>query len=257
MPAVKPCAAFRGEEERPRTRWLSAKSVLISTVVVPLLACMAYEGWNMTVHLRYRTSPPDPLVTMRAVTYSRHGTAADVLEVSEVPAPLMKAEPGMIVIRVAAASLNPVDFKMFRSDQPAALIPKPFIPGYDVAGTVASAGAGSGFTVGDAVFGMLPLVGHTWGSLAECVGGRFSKPWLGCASLLSSAGAHSRRYVAGEASLFAHAPKSIPLVEAAALPLVGLTVLQVRGTGHARTFWRADLRERRVDPTAGARDWVR
>ena len=91
---------------------------------------------------------------------------------------------------------------MRRNAQPDALIPKPKIPGCDVSGTVVDAGKGAhGFVVGDKVFGMLPIVGSPWGGLAE--------------------------YVAAEASVFAKAPESIPLEHAAALPLVGLTVMQV------------------------------
>lgn len=174
----------------------------LTLVVVPLLSIAGLEVWNMTVHLRYKSAPASGTQTMRAVRYSRHG-GRDVLHVVEDAArPLVPALPGMLVVKVAGAALNPVDFKMRRNAQPDALIPKPKIPGCDVSGTVVDAGKGAhGFVVGDKVFGMLPIVGSPWGGLAE--------------------------YVAAEASVFAKAPESIPLEHAAALPLVGLTVMQV------------------------------
>ena len=47
------------------------------------------------------------------------GACEEVLEVSSAEvAPLMPAAPGTVVVRVAAAALNPVDFKMRRNEQP-------------------------------------------------------------------------------------------------------------------------------------------
>lgn len=172
-------------------------------VLVPLLSIIGHEIWEITGHLRYKSSPPDPTKTMRAVVFSKHGSAKDVLRiVDKHPQPLFPASPNMLIVKVIGAALNPVDFKMRRNPQPDVLIPKPKIPGYDVSGVVVSAGAGShGFKIGDHVYGMLPIIGNPWGSLAE--------------------------YVVADASIFAKAPTSIPLVDAAALPLVGLTVMQV------------------------------
>ena len=81
------------------------------------------------------------------------------------------------------------------------LVPTPRIVGFDVSGVVLSAGEGTPFRIGDRVFGMLPLVGSPWGALAEVT--------------------------AADARCFAKAPTSISLAEAAALPLVALTVMQV------------------------------
>lgn len=117
-------------------------------IIVPLVSLVAHELWTMTAHLRYSVSPASSN-PMRAVRYSRHGTARDVLSVvSDAPRPLVPTMPGMLVIKVAGAALNPVDFKMRRNDQPDALIPKPKIPGCDISGTVVDAGNGShGFKV--------------------------------------------------------------------------------------------------------------
>ena len=171
-------------------------------VIVPLLSIVGHEVWSLTAHLRYKTSPADPTRLMRAVRYNQHGDAKVLHLEPEAKQPLLPAGPNMLVVKVVGAALNPVDFKMRRNDQPDVMIPKPKIPGYDVSGTVVDAGAGAhGFKVGDHVYGMLPIVGSPWGGLAE--------------------------YAAADASVFAHAPTSIPLVDAAALPLVGLTVMQV------------------------------
>ena len=139
---------------------------------------------------------------MRAVRYSEHGDTKVLSVVKDAPQPLSPAGPNTLIIKVAGAALNPVDFKMRRNVQPDLMIPKPKIPGYDISGTVANAGSGMhGFKIGDHVYGMLPIVGSPWGGLAE--------------------------YAVADASVFAHAPTSIPLVDAAALPLVSLTVMQV------------------------------
>ena len=174
----------------------------VTFLLVPLLSIIGNEIWSITSHLRYQVSQPDLTQTMKAVVYSSHGPAREVLFIDAGrPQPVQPAAPGFIVIQVVAAALNPVDFKQLRNKQPDALVPKPRIAGFDVSGIVLSAGAGSNFAVGDAVYGMLPLVGSPWGSLSEVT--------------------------AAEARCFAKAPTSIPLEDAAALPLVGLTVMQV------------------------------
>ncbi|MFG3023726.1 NADP-dependent oxidoreductase [Streptomyces sp. NPDC048254] len=75
----------------------------------------------------------------------------------------------------------------------------PNTPGIDVAGTVEALGEGVvGLEVGDDVVGFLPMDGN--GAAAE--------------------------YVLAPAEVLAPAPKSIPLTDAAALPVVGLTAYQ-------------------------------
>ena len=174
---------------------------LVSAVLVPIFSLVGHEVWLLTANLRYRTSRPDAVATMTAVTYSAHGKARAVLEVGAVAQPQQPPAQGMLVIRVVAAALNPVDFKQLRNDQPDALVPKPRTLGFDVSGVVVAAGEGSGFDIGDAVYGMLPLVGSPWGALSE--------------------------FTVAEAKCFAKAPRTIPLEQAAALPLVSLTVMQV------------------------------
>lgn len=192
---------------------------VVSAVVVPLCAVLGYEFWGLTTSMRYPVSPADPSAKMRAVVYSTHGATRDVLKVDEARAqPLQPAAPGFVVIKVVAAALNPVDFKQLRNDQPEAIVPKPRIAGFDVSGVVLSAGEGTPFKKGDAVYGMLPILASPWGSLAEVT--------------------------AADARCFAKAPTSIPLEEAAALPLVGLTVLQVMKQAGIESDWRNSRKAR-------------
>ena len=175
----------------------------VPAVLVPLCSILGSEVWQLTANLRYKNGAPESAdTTMKAVTYDRHGIEKDVLVVNGAHArPRQPAAPGMIIIKVHAAALNPVDFKQMRTEQPDLLVPKPRIAGFDVSGVVLSAGAGSGFAEGDRVYGMMPLLGSKWGALAQ--------------------------ETAADARCFAKAPTSIPLEDAASLPLVGLTVMQV------------------------------
>lgn len=174
--------------------------VIVSVVLLALLAIPTLEVWNMMGHIRLKAPEKSTTDMMQACVYDKHGDAS-VLEMRSVPRPAVGA--GMIVVKVAGAALNPVDFKMRRNSQPGAdlILPKPKIPGYDVSGTVVAAGEGSGFKEGDNVFAMLPILGQAWGALSE--------------------------YAAGDARIWALAPSKAQLSEVAALPLVGLTVLQV------------------------------
>ncbi|HSG74551.1 MAG TPA: NAD(P)-dependent alcohol dehydrogenase [Burkholderiales bacterium] len=104
---------------------------------------------------------------MRCVQYERFGDES-VLQVREVPAPLPAA--GQVQVRVAFASLNPVDFKL-RSGllrfigKPA----RPAITGKDFAGTVSAlAMEVAGLRPGQRVFGSVNAMGGA-GSCAEFV----------------------------------------------------------------------------------------
>ncbi|MFI5934181.1 NADP-dependent oxidoreductase [Actinoplanes sp. NPDC051494] len=95
---------------------------------------------------------------MRAARYHDYGSA-DVLAVEDVPEP--HAGPGEIRIKVTAASVNPVDWKL-RSGAGRAAFPVAFpaIPGRDAAGVVDEVGPDvTGVTVGDRVFGLGGLFG--------------------------------------------------------------------------------------------------
>src|ERR1700761_2124008 len=93
---------------------------------------------------------------MKAIVYRDFGSP-DVLHCEETARPALRQ--GQVLIRVRAAGLNPLDWKLMKG-RPWVLrlvmgLHKTKHPGVDVAGEVESAGAGvTQFKPGDAVFGM-------------------------------------------------------------------------------------------------------
>jgi NADPH:quinone reductase-like Zn-dependent oxidoreductase len=127
---------------------------------------------------------------MKAVVIHEYG-GPDVLKYEDFPDPL--PSEGEVLIRVAAASINPIDL-MQRSGARKASMPLDFpgIIGWDLSGTVVSLGPGvTEFSVGDRVFAW---AFHTY---AE--------------------------FCATKTNILAKVPDGIDLVEAAALPLVTMT----------------------------------
>ena len=89
---------------------------------------------------------------MRALTYTEHGGPA-VLHVTDIPEP--HARPGQVRVRVAAAGLNPIDWKLFGGLMGGDAPTGPTVPGFDAAGVVDEVGEGvTGVAVGDDVFGV-------------------------------------------------------------------------------------------------------
>src|SRR3954452_25315987 len=134
---------------------------------------------------------------MKAVRFHEYGDA-DVLRYEDVEQPVPGA--GEVRIRVAATSFNPVDDGIrggyLQGPFPVTL---PHIPGIDIAGTVDALGEGvENVAVGEAVIGFLPMVAD--GAAAE--------------------------YAIAPAEILSPAPTSIPLADAAAFPMVGLTAWQ-------------------------------
>ncbi|MEU3289639.1 NADP-dependent oxidoreductase [Streptomyces longwoodensis] len=134
---------------------------------------------------------------MKAVRFHEYGDPGVLVhEDVEQPVP----GPGQVRVRVAATSFNPVDGNIragfMQGPIPVVL---PHTPGIDLAGTVDALGEGvEGLAVGDDVVGFLPMDGP--GAAAE--------------------------YALAPAEVLTPAPKSVPLADAAALPLVGLTAHQ-------------------------------
>ena len=91
---------------------------------------------------------------MKAVQLHAYG-GVDQLFYEDVPDP--KPGAGELLVKVAATSLNPIDWKVRRGDMKNAMPLKlPAILGRDVAGTVASLGSGTqGFQPGDRVMGLV------------------------------------------------------------------------------------------------------
>jgi NADPH:quinone reductase-like Zn-dependent oxidoreductase len=132
---------------------------------------------------------------MRAVRQHALG-GPEVLVVEEVPRP----EPGPteVLVRVAAAGVNPVDWKVRAGG--GFLGEPPFTVGWDMAGTVEEVGQGvTWLEPGDRVFGMP----------------RFPKE-----------AACYAEYVASPSSHLTRVPDGLSDVEAAAIPLAGLTAWQ-------------------------------
>lgn len=134
---------------------------------------------------------------MKALRFHEYG-GPEVLRLDEVPLP----EPGAgeVRLRVAGSAFNPVDDGIrggyLTGNFPVAL---PHTPGIEVSGTVDALGEGvDGVAIGEAVIAFLPMTAP--GSAAEAV--------------------------IAPAEVLAAAPTTIPLADAAALPMVGLTAWQ-------------------------------
>lgn len=137
--------------------------------------------------------------TMNAMTYSSYG-GLEVLERSTVPMP--KVGPGSVLIRVKAAGVNPVDWKIMSGGLDGLMdITFPVIPGWDVAGVVEAVGFDvPEFQVGDEVY--------SYGRRDTVHGGS------------------SAEFVVLPVAIVARKPRALTWTQAAGLPLVGLTALR-------------------------------
>ncbi|NEA37580.1 NADP-dependent oxidoreductase [Streptomyces sp. SID13031] len=137
--------------------------------------------------------------TMRAISQDELG-GPEVLRVVEVerPQPL----PTEVLVRVHAAGVNPVDYKTREGGgMQGVLGDPPFTLGWDVSGVVEEIGFGvHTLEVGDEVYGM---------------------PWF------PRAASAYAEYVTAPSRQFAKKPANLSHVEAAALPLAGLTAWQI------------------------------
>ncbi len=136
---------------------------------------------------------------MRAISYDRFG-GSDVLQLTDLPEP--KVGPDSVLVRVRAASVNPVDYKVRQGYlDPIMDIQFPAVPGWDVAGVVERVGLDTPeLSVGDEVYG---YVRRDW-----LHGGTFAE------------------YVAAPVRTLARKPASLSFEEASAVPLAGLTAFQ-------------------------------
>jgi NADPH:quinone reductase-like Zn-dependent oxidoreductase len=158
---------------------------------------------RMIANRQGRAGAPSPLILgmmralpprMKAVVLTAYGDV-DKFEVRELPTP--SASRNGLVVRMAGASINPIDWKM-RSGVAKEHFPVTFpgILGRDVAGEVVQVGSDvTGFKKGDRVLGLVQ------GAYAELV--------------------------AAPAACFALVPPELDLAEAGALPLVLLTGAQL------------------------------
>jgi NADPH:quinone reductase-like Zn-dependent oxidoreductase len=136
---------------------------------------------------------------VRAIAFDQFG-GPEVLGIQDLPDP--EVGPDYVLVEVTAAGVNPVDTKV-RQGALAGAFPTAFpcIPGWDVSGTVVSAGpAADGFAEGDQVVGYVRK---------DSIGAGTSAELVAC---------HLRH--------LAPVPAGVDLVAAAGLPLVGLTAMQ-------------------------------
>lgn len=135
---------------------------------------------------------------MKAIRQDAWGAASELKLVDVArPQPL----PTEILVKVHAAGINPVDRYTREGKAYMRALSLPHIPGWDVSGVVEAVGYGvTRFKVGDPVFGM---------------------PWFP-----REAGAYAE-YVTAPARHFAYKPPALSHTEASALPLAGLTALQM------------------------------
>jgi NADPH2:quinone reductase len=110
---------------------------------------------------------------MKAAFYETTG-GPEVIQFGELPRPT--PQQGAVLVRVGAAALNPIDIYI-RSGAVKMTLPKPFIPGCDLAGTVEAVGTGvRRFKPGDRVWGSNQGLLGRQGTFAEyaCV----QEDWL-------------------------------------------------------------------------------
>ncbi|MEV0292438.1 NADP-dependent oxidoreductase [Nocardia sp. NPDC050710] len=135
---------------------------------------------------------------MRAVQQREWG-GPETLRHVEIDRP--KPEFTEVLVRVVAAGVNPIDYFTREGRAYNRVLELPFVNGWDVAGVVEEVGYGvTRFAPGDRVYGM---------------------PWFPRA-----AGAYAE-YVTAPSRHFAPMPEGLSFIEAAALPLAGLTARQM------------------------------
>lgn len=134
---------------------------------------------------------------MKAIVLDHYGPP-EMLQPAELPQP--RPRPGQVLIRVHAAAVNPIDWRV-RSGSLRFVLPAklPLVPGYDVSGEVAECGRGvEAFRPGAEVFAFLDRI---------------------------SGSGYAEFAVASE-SVVAPKPRNCTHEEAAAVPLAATTVLQ-------------------------------
>jgi alcohol dehydrogenase len=133
---------------------------------------------------------------MKAMTLNDYGTEAAFHE-ADMPRP--QPEPGQVLVRVKATSVNTIDTMIKAMGKDLPLSPDlPAVLGMDFAGIIDEVGEGvTGYAVGDEVYGCAGGLAELQGALAE--------------------------FIPADARLIAPKPKMLSMREAAALPLVGIT----------------------------------
>jgi NADPH:quinone reductase-like Zn-dependent oxidoreductase len=147
--------------------------------------------------------------TMKAISFAKYGKPA-ILKKTDVEYPHGFDASKNVVIKVHASSINPVDKALLSGDlkmvRPVAEFPH--VISYDVAGVVEEADSKGVFSVGQPVFARL------FGDVSD---GK-KTPWFRGAMA---------EYCVAHTSNVVTKPDNISFEEAASIPLVGMTALQV------------------------------
>src|SRR3989440_6674694 len=141
--------------KRPRKRWKRVVKWTLGTIFVVLILWGFIAYWTSTNDCeRYSGVPTDPI---KAILKCDYGTP-DVLQVKDIEKP--KPDDTQVLVRVRAASLNPLDGHFVRGMLLARMMggglrkPKDTRIGVDYAGVVEAVGKNvTQFKVGDEVFG--------------------------------------------------------------------------------------------------------
>ncbi len=144
------------------------------------------------------TAPIGEDIKMKAVQLTAYGRSNDVLALNDVEIP--QPDAGQLRIKVRAAALNPLDYRIRKGEMKLALkYSMPHSVGFDVAGIVDEVGPGvTSVSVGDEVYGRVDSA--LMGTVAE--------------------------YCLARAEDVALKPASLSFEEAASIPLVALTSWQ-------------------------------
>ena len=136
---------------------------------------------------------------MKAAQIKKYG-GSEVVEINDAPEPTLSL--GKVLIEVHAAGVNPVDWKIREGYlHQMAPLQFPATLGGDFSGNVTGVGTGvSVFKKGDKVYGQASILGGGSGSFAE--------------------------FVLADPKIVAHKPENVSYVEAAALPLAGMSAWQ-------------------------------
>lgn len=126
-----------------------------------------------------------------------HPGGPDVLEVDERAQPT--AGPGQVVVRTVAATVNPTDL-ILRARGGGDELPPPWTPGMELAGTIIDVGEGVDFMEGEHVFAVVDAYRPEGGAQAE--------------------------FVVVPATSAARLPEGVSHIEAATVPMNGLTAMQ-------------------------------
>ena len=135
----------------------------------------------------------DMTETMRAVAYRKSLPISDPASLEDVELPVPTPGPRDLLVRVEAVSVNPVDTKVRKGNDPGG---QPKVLGYDAAGVVTAVGGDvTLFDVGDEVY----------------YAGSITRP-----------GTNAQFHVVDE-RIVGHKPRTLGFAEAAALPLTTIT----------------------------------